>query len=1037
MDYRELPILLAPYVKSKGFNPAPLVTNGIPDYADGAKNPKVIGTPEYETFWTEQLYRCINGYNTGGIFIPGRFYYYMNFNNMNTVHGIITPDFCDMHLELCYIIEWCKANGKNLIIGKKRRAGISEFTQKAVIDYGYRFSESYQAGIAAGQKKYAEDFMTKWEDSEALLQNEFRVNSLLNNPDEVVSGYELMENGKTTLKNNACKIFVRTMHNNPNMFKGLFLNDVVAEESGEFENLCEFISATNDCLMDGDTQVGTFMIYGCVCAGTKVWNNKGELVNIEDLIHSDGIIGYNENDFKYSKEEIIYWQLPAKKECYRITTNSGRILECSHDHPILRREFRYYKNNTVRQAINSVSFIETENLEVGDRIAILDGVDIWSDKNMFDPRLIGWLVGDGTYGKGQNVTLCNADKEMWEYLEEYYEVIDQCEPTKTKDGRTLRKARILGITAELEEIGIRGQTKDNKRLPNNIHSYCKKDVCDFIGGYFDADGCAYFNKKTGEGLLKLTSANLEILKEMQLLLQKLAIKCNISYEKPNFNNPKTTRGHYNLIIKDRKSLLEFHKNISFSIKYKQDNLNLIFDYSKKVSKDRNGGFNGMRFEEVVSVEYIGIKDIYNLTAGNTHTYVANGIITHNTGGNINKGSKDFKKVWENPNDYNAVKYLITGDRFKKPFYGGATRFGKDVSVTPNLLKKYKPYQIIGMEDTEAAMENIMAERERLKKGELKKYMEHLQNNPINEAEIFRKMFSNNFDIQKINAQQDEITVNKNKYSKWKLEWVTNDKGDRVNPLRVKVIPAKDIDDEGDCILILDEYHPDKKYKNLYVGGIDPYDQDKGVSKSLGAMCVMTRPNTFGIPFNMPVAVICTRPKRKEIFFDMCLKLSVYYDLVGNTLGDKAGSSGIIKWYENHNCMRYLAPRPKKFESMNSGQSHDFWVSLTTYSRPLMVGAMQTSIHDYCQNIWFPELINQLGNFDEVEIGSDNDLADAYGIALMQSISVVAAPRDDNAKESEDPFSLGNWITDKNGNIVPAGDFKRPTNPEEDYEYFGS
>ena len=671
MDYKELPILLAPYVKGKGFDPLPLVTNGIPDYADGAKNPKVIGTTEYETFWAEQLYRCINGYQTGGIFIPGRFYYYMNFNNMNTVHGIITPDFCDMHLELCYIIEWCKANGKNLIIGKKRRAGISEFTQKAVIDHGYRFSESYQAGIAAGQKKYAEDFMTKWEDSEALLQSEFRVNSLLNNPDEVVSGYELMDGGKTTLKNNACKIFVRTMHNNPNMFKGLFLNDVVAEESGEFENLCEFISATNDCLMDGDTQVGMFMIYG-------------------------------------------------------------------------------------------------------------------------------------------------------------------------------------------------------------------------------------------------------------------------------------------------------------------------------------------------------------------------------TGGNINKGSKDFKKVWENPNDYNAVKYLITGDRFKKPFYGGATRFGKDVSVTPNLLKKYKPYQIIGMEDTEAAMENIMEERERLKKGDLKKYMEHLQNNPINEAEIFRKMFSNNFDIQKINSQQDEITINKNKYSKWKLEWVMKEGTlERVNPLRVKAIPAKDTDDEGDCILILDEYHPDKKYKNLYVGGIDPYDQDKGVSKSLGAMCVMTRPNTFGIPFNMPVAVICTRPKRKEIFFDMCLKLSVYYDLVGNTLGDKAGSSGIIKWYENHNCMRYLAPRPKKFESMNSEQSHEFWVSLNTYSRPLMVGAMQTSIHDYCQNIWFPELINQLGNFDEVEIGSDNDLADAYGIALMQSISVVAAPRDDNTKESEDPFSLGNWITDKNGNVIPTGDFKRPTNPEEDHEYFGS
>jgi len=652
MRAEDLPIPQPPYIKGKGFCPNPLVVDGIPDYADASINPKVVGTTDYENFWNEQIYRCVNGYQTGGIFIPGRFYYYMNFNRMSTVHGVITPDFCDLHLQLCYIIEWCMANGKNLIIGKKRRAGISEFTQKAKIDYGFRFSESYQAGIAAGQKKYAEDFMTKWEDSEALLQPELRVNTLLNNPDEVVSGYELIENGKTTLKNNNCKIFVRTMHNNPNMFKGLFLNDVVAEESGEFENLCEFISATNDCLMDGDTQVGMFMIYG-------------------------------------------------------------------------------------------------------------------------------------------------------------------------------------------------------------------------------------------------------------------------------------------------------------------------------------------------------------------------------TGGNINKGSKDFKKVWENPNDYNAVKFLITGDRFKKPFYGGATRFGKDVSETPNLLKKYKPYQIIGCEDREAAMENIMEERERLKKGDLKKYLEHLQNNPINESEIFRKMFSNNFDIQKLNAQQDEITINKKKYSKYKLEWVLNEEtGLRVEPLKVRAVAAKDTDDDSDCVLILDGYHPAKHLQGLYKGGIDPYDQDQGVSKSLGAMCVITTINTFGIPRYMPVATIFTRPKKKELFFEMCVKLSVYYNLIGDTLIDKAGSSGLVNTYKDFGCTKYLAPRPTKFESENTKQSHEFCVSLNSYSRPMMVGLMQSAVDYDVQNIWFPELINQLGNFDEVEVGSDNDLADAYGIALMQCVSNNVTPRDNSQIAKEDPFSFGGWAFDKNGEHIP-------------------
>ena len=83
MDYKELPILLAPYVKGKVFDPAPLVTNGIPDYADGAKNPKVIGTAVWEEFWSEQLHRCMNGYNTGGVWIPGRYYYFANFKKFS------------------------------------------------------------------------------------------------------------------------------------------------------------------------------------------------------------------------------------------------------------------------------------------------------------------------------------------------------------------------------------------------------------------------------------------------------------------------------------------------------------------------------------------------------------------------------------------------------------------------------------------------------------------------------------------------------------------------------------------------------------------------------------------------------------------------------------------------------------------------------------------------------------------------------------------------------------------------------------------
>jgi len=666
----DLPIPQPPYIKGKGFCPNPVVVNGIPDYADGIKNPKFIGTPEYEQYWQEQLYRCINGYNTGGIFLPGMFYYYMNFNSMATVNGVISPDFCDMHLQLCYIAEFCKANNLNLVVPKKRRAGVSEFFQKRV-DHGYRFLPAYHAGIAAGKKTYADDFVKKLDISESLLVPEFKVNNLTKNSDEITSGYEVLEQGKTVKKGLKTEIYIRTAHNNPNIFKGTYLNEVICEEAGEFDEFKLFYNATKDCLTDSGLQVGVMYIFG-------------------------------------------------------------------------------------------------------------------------------------------------------------------------------------------------------------------------------------------------------------------------------------------------------------------------------------------------------------------------------TGGNINKGSRDFKFVCENLKDFNAVIFTITGDRFKKPYYGGATRNGKVIGVTPNLSKIYKPYQLIGCEDREAALKDILEEREILKKGELKAYLEHLQNNPISQSEIFMRMFSNKFNIQKLNAQAEKIAVNPNKYSKYKLEWVTDDKGALVYPRKVKAVPIKDGSYEDECVLILDGYHPTNTHQHLYCAGIDPYDQDEAKSsKSLGAMAVLIRKNTTQGSLQMaPVATICCRPKRKEIFFDMCLKLAVYYDLKHNVLGDKAGSSGIIQWFKDAGCAIYLANRPQKFEAENTTQTHEYWVSLNKTSRPMMVGIMQSWIEDWIDSVWFDEVILQLGNFDEVEEGSDNDLADAIGIALMQDVSMAISARENTITNEKNPFVLGGWKYNSKGILVPENDFERPINPEKDFSGFG-
>lgn len=90
---------------------------------------------------------------------------------------------------------------------------------------------------------------------------------------------------------------------------------MVFEEVGMFQNLLESYNSSVECQRDGSRKFGTMAFIGtggdfegggCVCAGSKVYTNDGKLVNIEDLKKEEGILGFNQQAQKVSKEEITY-----------------------------------------------------------------------------------------------------------------------------------------------------------------------------------------------------------------------------------------------------------------------------------------------------------------------------------------------------------------------------------------------------------------------------------------------------------------------------------------------------------------------------------------------------------------------------------------------------------------------------------------------------------------------------------------------------------------------------------------------------------
>lgn len=670
MIYADVPIPKPPYFKGKGFldKLIPIIRKGIPKEADSRRDPKVIGTAAWESFWTEEIYKIINGVWCPGVgWVPGRFYYYMNYKVMSTILGVITPDMVDLYLELAYFIEYCKRHGINILCPKARRKGISEAATTMLTDYDFRFVPGSQCGVASGKKTYVDDFVTKWRYSDSCLPPELSIKKLTDNDDEIIAGYNMKnEFGAWEEKGTKSAILCRTMHTNPNMFKGLFLNSIVSEEIGEHEKWFEFFSATKDCLMGDNRQVGIMMAFG-------------------------------------------------------------------------------------------------------------------------------------------------------------------------------------------------------------------------------------------------------------------------------------------------------------------------------------------------------------------------------TGNKVNKGSKDFKMISEKAEYYNFIELVI--DARRAMYYGGAKEANKELPLETALFKSHQPHQLIGVEDLFLAEKEILRRREtKLKAGNIKEYNEELQNNPLNKSEIFKKTNANNFNMDKINAHLHKISISPHKeYTRYILEWEKDDKGLRKIPLKVKPRPALPQDPEENSVYIVDAEHPRKGYKNLYCGAVDSYDQNSSMTKSLGGMEVMIRENT--IPLAMKknaVAIIRTRPPRKEKFYEMCLQLAVYYDLIGNVLGD-VRCPGILQFWKDWGGDKYIAQRPAKFESPNTEAGHDYWMSINRYSKPLMVGVMESHVEDYIDGYKFPALLNEIGDYDIETVDSDNDLADAHGMCLIQDMCCELKPKD-TTKEDEYSDIINLPEFGENGNfIIEKPDLE---SEEQDWQGFG-
>ena len=688
---------------------------------------------------------------------------------------------------------------------------------------------------------------------------------------------------------------------------------ILIEEFGTFPRLTDLYNVLLPSVQEGDIVFGQIYMLGCVCAGTKVWTLDGRNINIEDLKKEDGIIGYSKlpvikdnyviHNNGITRESIGKVIEPVEKDCVKITLSNGNTLMCSTDHPIFvqtksSRRLCSYKDGNRRKTIFNESFVKANQLKVGDRVCECRKIDVFGNSTLFDSRLVGMLIGDGSYGNNETPKYSSEDRELLEYVKGKYDTSLSATHI-TKKGNVYEDIRVKGICKYLKEIGIYGQVKQAKRLPSNYQTLTRNATIDLLSGLYDTDGTFY--SKGTKSYIGLTQCNIEILKEVQVLWRKFGVIGSIRKTNPRLSpNRKDKNPWFTLIINGADNLkLASRVLLPIVTHKKKSNQEILSFFDTYVPKKIKGYDKDYLVYKVVSIEDIGKQVVYNLSACTSRTYLANNIITHNTAGDNESDFAGAQEIMYNPKGYNMYALPNVFDKFNqgRPYF---------VFFFPGYINRKGCYNHDGVSDVIKALIEILLNRYRVKYNSTdpNTIIKTIAEVPITPAEAIVKTGVNMFPVADLTERLGQLDSNPREYDDvYTGDLTLNNSGivefRPTSDMPIREFPHKDNKIEG-AFEIFQMPEIDKRtgkaYNARYILGCDPYDDDESNTMSLGSVWVLD------LWTDKIVAEYTGRPPFADDFFEKVRRLCLFYNGRMNYENNK---KGLFAYFSRMNCTYLL------------------------------------------------------------------------------------------------------------------------------------
>lgn len=255
------------------------------------------GSKDYFDYWQLQEKRCQEGYSVGGIWIPGRYYDYLNFFPMWKVpdhialqafegarqHGKVSqrtaekivdfPRFHEMQYEWYRFkhIAWyggtfmgiASPGGKHMCCAKTRGAGFSYMEAQDGV-YNYKFIDGSKSYYFASNEQYllVDGILVKVREGLEWTNKYcpyWKMNRQRNNSPMHMRASYLDEFG---VERGTLSEIIGVTVDNPNKTRGKRGRKTVFEEAGSFKKLKEALEINMGSMRDGEFYVGQISVFG-------------------------------------------------------------------------------------------------------------------------------------------------------------------------------------------------------------------------------------------------------------------------------------------------------------------------------------------------------------------------------------------------------------------------------------------------------------------------------------------------------------------------------------------------------------------------------------------------------------------------------------------------------------------------------------------------------------------------------------------------------------------------------------------------------